>query len=69
MINVEISQKSFVLFILYLFFNANLLNICEQSKEKKTLIKFLNDVNVLTYSIKTKKNCRVLKKLHDAFTT
>ena len=57
MMNAEISQKLSVSLILYLFFNANLLNICEQQKKKTTSIKFVNDVNVLTYSISTEKNC------------
>ena len=69
MINAEISQKFFVSFILYLFFNVNLLNICEQQKRKTTSIEFVNDVNVLTYSTSTEKNCFILKKLHEIFTT
>ena len=69
MINAEISQKFSVLLILYLFFNANLLNICEQQKKKTTSIEFVNDVNVLTYSTSTEKNCKILKKLHEIFTT
>ena len=35
-INAKISQRFFVLFILYLFFNAKLLKICEQSKKKQS---------------------------------
>ena len=61
-INVEISQKSFILFILYLFFNANLLNICEQLKRKTIFIEFVDDVNVVTYNTNTKKNYITLKK-------
>ena len=66
-VNAEISQEFFVSFILYLFFNANLLNVCEQSKKK--VIEFVDDVNVLTYSTSTEKNCRILEKLHEVFTT
>ena len=68
-INAEISQKFFVSFILYLFFNANLLKICKQSKRKTIFIEFVNDVNVLTYNTSTEENCKTLKKLHDVFTT
>ena len=57
MINAEISQRFSVSFILYLFFNANLLNICEQQKRKTTAIEFVNDVNILTYNTSTEKNC------------
>ena len=56
-VNAEISQKFFVSSILYLFFNANLLKICEQSKRKTIFIEFRNDVNVLMYNTSTKKNC------------
>ena len=67
-INAEISQKFSVSSILYLFFNANLLNVCEQSKRKTTVIEFVDDVNVLTYSTNTEKNCRIFEKLHEIFT-
>ena len=68
-VNAEISQEFSVSFILYLFFNANLLNVCEQSKRKTTVIKFVDDVNVLIYSTSTKKNCKTLEKLDEIFTT
>ena len=68
-INAEISQKFFVSFILYLFFNANLLDVCEQSNRKTTVIEFVDDVNVLTYSTSTEKNCKIFEKLHEIFTT
>ena len=51
------SRKSSVLFVLYLFLNANLLNTCEQSTRKTTLTAFVNDVNVLAYSINTEEIC------------
>ena len=68
-INAEISQEFSVSFILYLFFNANLLDVCEQSKRKTTVIEFVDDVNVLTYSTSTEKNCKIFEKLHEIFTT
>ena len=68
-VNAKISQIFFVLSILYLFFNANLLKICEQSKRKTIFIKFVDDVNVLIYSTSTKKNYKTLKKRHEIFKT
>ena len=68
-INAEISQEFSVSSILYLFFNANLLDVCEQSNRKTTVIEFVDDVNVLIYSTNTKKNCRIFEKLHEIFTT
>ena len=63
------STVTLVSFILYLFFNANLLNVCEQSKRKTIVIEFVDDVNVLTYNTSTEKNCRFFEKLHEVFTT
>ena len=37
--------------------------------KKKTVIEFVDDVNVLTYSTSTKENCRIFEKLHEIFTT
>ena len=68
-VNAEISQKFSISSILYLFFNANLLKLCEQLKRKTTFIKFLNDLNVLICSTNTKKNCKTLKKLYEVFKT
>ena len=68
-VNAKISQKFSVLFILYLFFNANLLKICKQLKRKTIFIEFVDNVNVLTYNTNTEKNCKTLKKLHNVFTT
>ena len=47
---------------------------CESAKymratKKITLIEFVNDVNVLTYNTSIKKNCEILKKLHEILTT
>ena len=57
-VNVEMSRKFSVLSILYLFFNANLLKICEQSERKIIFIKFVDDVTMLTYSTCTKKTAK-----------
>ena len=69
MINAGVPQRFPVSLILYLFFNADLLDICEQQKRKTTSIEFVDDVNVLTYSTSTEENCKTLKKLHEVFTT
>ena len=63
-IRTNISQRTSISFILYLFYNADLLNICEKLKIKINDLDFVNDVNILTYSISTKKNCRTLKVMH-----
>ena len=38
-------------------------------EKKTTIIKFVDDVNVITYSTSTEKNCRIFEKLHEIFTT
>ena len=63
-IRIEISQNSSLSLILYLFYNADLLKMCEKSKSKINVINFVNDVNILTYNINIEKNCKRLKKFH-----
>jgi hypothetical protein len=64
-INVDISQKSLMSLILYLFYNANLLKLLEQSSRKMIVIDFVNDINIFIYDINTINNCKLLKKIHD----
>jgi hypothetical protein len=64
-VNVDISQKSSMSSILYLFYNANLLKLFEQSSRKMIVIDFVNDINILIYDINTISNCRLLKKMHE----
>jgi hypothetical protein len=64
-VNVDISQKSSMSLILYLFYNANLLKLLEQSSRKMIVIDFVNDINILIYDISTISNCRLLKKMHE----
>ncbi len=64
-VNVDISQKSSMSSILYLFYNANLLKLFEQSSRKMIVIDFVNDINIFIYDINTISNCRLLKKMHE----
>jgi hypothetical protein len=64
-VNVDISQKLLMLLILYLFYNANLLKLFEQSSHKMIVIDFVNDINIFIYDINTINNCRLLKKIHE----
>jgi hypothetical protein len=64
-VNVDISQKSLMSSILYLFYNANLLKFFEQSSRKMIVIDFVNDINILIYDINMISNCRLLKKMHE----
>jgi hypothetical protein len=66
-VNVDISQKSLMSSILYLFYNANLLKLFEQSSRKMIVIDFVNDINIFIYDINTINNCRLLKKMHEHY--
>jgi hypothetical protein len=63
-INADISQDSSIFFILYLFYNANILKSLKRSRYRIIVIEFVNDINILTYETSTKNNCRALKKTH-----
>jgi hypothetical protein len=64
-VNDDILQKSLMLLILYLFYNANLFKLFEQSSRKMIVIDFVNDINIFIYNINTINNCRLLKKIHE----
>lgn len=60
-VRTGIPQSSPILLILYLFNNADLPDICERPGTKANDLGFVDDVNILTYSIR---NCETLKILH-----
>ncbi len=64
-VNVDISQNSLLLLILYLFYNVNLLKACDDIKLKTSFINFMNDINILIYEEFIKRNCRVFSKIYD----
>ena len=64
-VNINISQDSSLSSILYLFYNANLLEACDNIKLKTNFINFVNDINILTYEEFMKCNCRVLNEIYD----
>jgi hypothetical protein len=66
-VNVDISQKSSMSLILYLFYNVNLLKHLEQSSRKMIVIDFVNDINIFIYNINTINNYRLLKKMHEHY--
>jgi hypothetical protein len=64
LIKANISQKSFIFSILYLFYNVDLLKVFERSSRRIAIVNFVNDINFLIYDISTEQNCRTLKHLH-----
>ena len=63
-VRTGIPQGSPVSPILYLFYNADLLDLCERPGTRASGIGFVDDVNILAYSTSTEENCRTLERLH-----
>ena len=53
--------------ILFLFFNAKLVEECEKLEIKAFLVKFVNNVNILIYKRSTADTCKTLSKVHDVY--
>ncbi len=64
LIKTNISQKSFIFLIFYLFYNVNLFKIFEKLLKQITVMNFVNDIDFLIHNIFTKQNCRTLKRFH-----
>ncbi len=63
--NIDISQDSSLSSILYLFYNVNLLEACDDIKLRTNFTNFVNDVNILTYKEFIKCNCRVFSEIYN----
>ncbi len=66
-VNVNISQNSLLSLILYLFYNVNLLKVCDNIKLRICFTNFINDINILIYEKFMKCNCRVFNKKKFSF--
>ena len=62
---MRIFQDSFLSLILFLFYNIELLKICNLTKVEVNNLIFINDVNMLVYRLITEENCKQLKAIHD----
>jgi Reverse transcriptase (RNA-dependent DNA polymerase) len=51
--------------ILFLFYNADLIDKCNEGHTRAQAIGFVDDVNILASSHSTKENCRILKEMHE----
>jgi hypothetical protein len=63
-IQTKISQNSSLSLILYFFYNANLLEMCDRLEINTSSLEYVDDVNILTYEKSIEDNCRALKKIH-----
>ena len=63
-VNVGIPQGSPLSPILYLFYNADLLKIYENTGLRTSVIGFVDDVNILIYSTSIESNCEKLTRVY-----
>ena len=68
-VRTGIPQGSPISPILYLFYNADLLDICDRASVKANGLGFVDDVNLLAYGKSTEENCETIEKLHRKFET
>ncbi len=64
-INADIFQEFLILSILFLFFNASLIEKCKALKIKIEVLNFINDINILVYDKFIKEICKTLSKIHN----
>ncbi len=67
-INADILQRFFISSILFLFFNASLIEKCKTLKIKIKVLNFINDINILTYNKFIEEICKTLSRAHDVCT-
>jgi hypothetical protein len=61
---IEISQNSFFFSILYLFYNVDLLKMCNKFQTNTKFFEYVDDVNILIYEKNIDENCRNLERMH-----
>ncbi len=64
-VNADISQRFLISSILFLFFNASLIEKCKALEIKIEVLDFVNDINILIYDKITKSICKSLSRAHD----
>ena len=63
-VRTGIPQGSPLSSILYLFYNADLLEICDRPGKNTSAIGFVDDANILAYGKSTEENCKTLEAIH-----
>jgi hypothetical protein len=61
---IEISQNSSLFSTLYLFYNVDLLKMCNKFETNTRFFEYVDDVNILIYEKSIDENCRNLERMH-----
>jgi hypothetical protein len=61
---IEISQRSSFSSILYLFYNVDLLEMCNKFETNTRFFEYVDDVNILIYEKSIEENCRNFERMH-----
>jgi len=64
-INANIFQEFLISLILFLFFNASLIEKCKALRIKIEVFNFINNINILIYDRFIEEICKTLNKTHD----
>jgi hypothetical protein len=64
LMRTKIFQRFSLFFVLYLFYNVDLLKMCDKFEINTKFLKYANDVNIMIYDKSTNENCRSLKRVH-----
>ncbi len=64
-VNADILQRFLISSILFLFFNASLIEKCKALEIKIEVLDFINDINILIYDKITESICELLSRAHD----
>ncbi len=68
-VDADISQRFLISSILFLFFNASLIEKYKALEIKIEILNFVNDINILIYDRFTESICKTLSKAHDVCMT
>ncbi len=64
-VNADILQKFLISSILFLFFNASLIEKCKALEIKIEVLDFVNDIDILIYNKIIKSICKTLSQAYD----
>ena len=64
-VNADILQRFLISSILFLFFNASLIEKCKALEIKIKVFNFVNDINILIYDKITESICKLLSQAYD----